>query len=223
MSQHPNPNTQYPILNTKKAYIFDLDGVLVDTAVFHYQAWKRLANSLGFDFSVEQNEQLKGVSRVKSLELILGWGGVTKTEEEQVALATQKNEWYLEMVSQMTDEDVLPGTVEFLKLAQSEGKKISLGSASKNAKLILERTDIAQYFDAVIDGNSVTKSKPDPEVFIQAAKALDVEPAESVVFEDAQAGIDAACAAKMDAIGIGKPGDLKGTIVIVPDLKALLG
>lgn len=221
-TQYAILNTQYAILHTQQAFIFDLDGVLVDTATFHYRAWRQLANSLGFDFTVAQNEKLKGVSRMQSLDYILEWGKVEKSAEEKQALAEQKNNRYLEMVGTMNEDDVLPGTLDFLQAAKEQGKKIALGSASKNAPLILERTGIARYFDAVIDGNSVTKSKPDPEVFLKAAAALGVSPGESVVFEDAQAGIDAAIAAGMVAVGIGEASDLQGAVVVVPGLKALL-
>src|SRR5476651_485813 len=163
-----------------KACIFDLDGVIVDTAVYHYKAWKRLANSLGFDFTEHQNEQLKGVSRVRSLQLILGWGGVTKTEEEQEALATQKNTWYMEMVNQMQPDEILPGAKEFVEVCRKAGIKIALGSASKNSMTILNKIGITNLFDAVIDGNKVSKAKPDPEVFLQGAKELSVEPEECV-------------------------------------------
>lgn len=214
-------NIEIPTVLANPAYIFDLDGVLVDTAVFHYQAWKRLANTLGFDFTESQNEQLKGVSRIESLNKILAWGNVRKTEDEKKQLAEQKNLWYLEMVQKMTANDVLPGVQSFLTAAKAKGKKIALGSASKNAPLILERTGIAHFFDAVVDGNEVSKSKPDPEVFIVAAQRLGVSPKECVVFEDAQAGIDAARAANMQSVGIGNANDLKGAAIVVAGLHEL--
>jgi len=201
-------------MNNIKACIFDLDGVIVDTAVYHYKAWKRLANSLGFDFTEHQNEQLKGVSRVRSLQLILGWGGVTKTEEEQEALATQKNIWYMEMVNQMKPEEILPGAKEFVETCRKAGIKIALGSASKNSMTILNKTGITNLFDAVIDGNKVSKAKPDPEVFLQGARELGVEPGECVVFEDAIAGVEAAKAGGMKVVGIGQPGVLDADLVI---------
>jgi beta-phosphoglucomutase len=201
-----------------KACLFDLDGVIVDTAVYHYKAWKQLANSLGFDFTEHQNEQLKGVSRVRSLELILGWGGVTKTVEEQHELATLKNTWYVEMISKMTPAEILPGAQEFLEACRAAGLKIALGSASKNSPLILERTGLAAHFDAVIDGNSVTKAKPDPEVFLKGAEALGVQPNECVVFEDAVAGIAAAIAGGMKSVGIGSPELLGDADLVVSGL-----
>ncbi|SEO59751.1 beta-phosphoglucomutase [Mucilaginibacter sp. OK283] len=201
-------------MNNIKACIFDLDGVIVDTAVYHYKAWKRLANSLGFDFTEHQNEQLKGVSRVRSLELILGWGGVTKTAAEQEILATQKNTWYMEMVNQMKPDEILPGAKEFVEICRKAGIKIALGSASKNSMTILNKIGITNLFDAVIDGNKVSKAKPDPEVFLTGAKALSVEPEECVVFEDAIAGVEAAKAGGMKVVGIGQPGVLDADLVI---------
>lgn len=201
-----------------KGFLFDLDGVLVDTAIFHFQAWKRLANSFGFDFTEKENEQLKGVSRVQSLQRILQWAGVEKSTTEQEQLATQKNEWYLELVGQMKNGDTLPGTEDFLKKSKALGYGIALGSASKNARLILEKTGILPYFDAIIDGNSVTQSKPHPEVFLKGAAALGLAPQECVVFEDAQAGIDAAIAGGIPVIGIGTADHLQGALQLVGSL-----
>ncbi len=201
-----------------KACLFDLDGVIVDTAVYHYKAWKQLANSLGFDFTEHQNEQLKGVSRVRSLELILGWGGVIKTAEEQHELATLKNTWYVEMISKMTPAEILPGAKQFLEDCRAAGLKIALGSASKNSPLILERTGLTGHFDAVIDGNSVTKAKPDPEVFLKGAEAFGVQPNECVVFEDAVAGIEAAIAGGMKSVGIGEPALLGAANMVISGL-----
>lgn len=203
------------LLSHNQAFIFDLDGVLVDTAVFHYRAWKRLANSLGFDFSEQQNEQLKGISREQSLARILDWGGVQVSDSEKVELAARKNAWYLEMVDDMTVRDLLPGTLEFLQYSRDQGKKIGLGSASKNAMLILERAEIKNFFDVVIDGNKVTESKPNPAVFLCAAEALGYSPSTSLVFEDAQAGVQAALAAGMEVVGVGKPADLSQAHLVV--------
>ncbi len=210
-----NRKSQIVALKSKKAFIFDLDGVLVDTARFHYQAWKRLAQTLGFDFTLQQNEQLKGVSRMKSLEYLLDWGGVVCTDEEKQRLATQKNDWYLELVDQMTHSDVLPGVLDFLQYAKANHIKTAVGSASKNAMRILRRIDILDYFDVVVDGNAVLASKPDPEVFIKAAQLLEIHPGDCLVFEDAQAGIEAAKAAGMQVVGIGKESDLQGADLVV--------
>ena len=205
----------------RHAFLFDLDGVLVDTAVFHFQAWRRLTKELGFDIDEEFNETLKGISRMDSLDRILDHGKVTLTQEEKEAYAKRKNDWYLELVNQMTPADVLPGVEDFLKAARSMNIKIALGSASKNAPVILEKTGILPYFDAVIDGNHVSKSKPDPEVFLKGAAALQVSPAECVVFEDAHAGIQAAKAADMYAVGIGAADVLSNADVVVPGFEGV--
>lgn len=190
-------------MRNTKACLFDLDGVIVDTAVYHFQAWRRLANELGFDFTEHQNEQLKGISRMESLELILQWGNVTLTEEEKIEWATRKNAWYLDLVKQMTPEEVLKGVPEFLTKLRANNIKIALGSASKNSKLILERINMLDYFDAIIDGNDITKGKPDPQVFLMGAEATHCKPEECVVFEDAVAGVQAGKAGGMKVIGVG--------------------
>ncbi len=201
-----------------KAFLFDLDGVIVDTAVFHYKAWKRLANQLGFDIDEEFNETLKGISRMDSLEAILKHGGISLSQEEKEKYAKIKNEWYLELVNQMTVNDILPGVENFLKESKELGIKIALGSASKNASLILEKTGILDLFDTIIDGNHVSKSKPDPEVFLKGAEALDLENDACVVFEDAYAGVQAAKAAGMVAIGIGSVEVLNNADFVVKGL-----
>ena len=205
-------------MTTIKACIFDLDGVIVDTAVYHYKAWKRLANQLGFDFTEEQNEKLKGVSRTRSLELILQWGGISKSPAEQEELATLKNTWYVDMISHMTPSEILQGAKEFLVACRAAGLKTALGSASKNSTMILEKVDIVDLFDAVIDGNKVTKAKPDPEVFLKGAEAVGVSPAECVVFEDAIAGVEAAVAGGMKAVGIGSPDVLSEANLVISGL-----
>ena len=199
-----------------KACLFDLDGVLVDTAVFHFQAWRRLARELGFDFTEHQNEQLKGISRMESLERILAWGGVTLSDGEKNRWAAVKNEWYLQLVRQMTPADVLPGAREFLNDCRDAGLKTALGSASKNARLILENTDLLRYFDAVIDGTHTSRSKPDPEVFLLGARELGVVPATCVVFEDAVAGVEAAHRGGMKAVGVGSPTVLAEAEMVIP-------
>lgn len=191
-----------------QAILFDLDGVIVDTAKYHFAAWRRLANSLGFDFTETENEKLKGVSRIQSLKLILEWGGIQKTEEEIQQLATMKNEWYLEYVKKMDQKEILPGIEPLLQDLKAQHIKIGLGSASKNAPLILEQIGLTHYFETIIDGNTVTKSKPDPEVFLKGAEALNCPVEQCVVFEDAEKGIQAAKAAGMLAIGVGKPESL---------------
>lgn len=200
------------------ACIFDLDGVLVDTAVYHYQAWKKLANSLGFDFTHAQNEQLKGVNRMRSLDKILAWGGITKSDAEKDELAALKNTWYVDMISKMSPTEVLPGSLELLQQLKDKGIKIALGSASKNSGLILEKTDLTHFFDAIVDGNAVTSSKPDPEVFVKGAELLHTAAENCIVFEDASAGVEAAIAAGMAVVGVGEAENLPGADVIVKDL-----
>jgi beta-phosphoglucomutase len=204
-----------------KACIFDLDGVIVDTAIYHYKAWKRLANELGFDLTEHDNEKLKGVSRVRSLELILQWGGVTKTPAEQEELAAKKNSWYGEMISKMAPAEILPGAKEFLITCRQAGLKTALGSASKNSGMILDKVGIADLFDAVIDGNKVSKPKPDPEVFLKGAEELGMEPAVCVVFEDAIAGIEAAKNGGMKAVGVGSPEVLTEADLVVSGLNEM--
>lgn len=199
-----------------KACIFDLDGVIVDTAKYHFQAWRRLANELGFDFSEKENEKLKGVGRMESLELILSWGGVEKTQAEKEALAARKNEWYVELIEHMTPDEILPGVLPFLQELKRKGIGIALGSASKNASTILSRIGLDGFFDAVIDGNSTTRSKPNPEVFLLGAHALGVEPNEAVVFEDAEKGIEAALNGGFWTVGVGDPSILKRAHLVIP-------
>lgn len=187
-----------------EAAIFDLDGVVVDTAKFHYQAWKRLAEELGFAFSEKENERLKGVSRMDSLELLLQAGGITNlTRERKEALASQKNEWYKQYLATLTPADVLPGVVRFLHHLRSRGIKTAIASASKNAPLILDKVNISPLFDAVVDGNHIVKAKPDPEVFHEAARVLNVTPSACYVFEDAEAGVEGAIRAGMRVVGVG--------------------
>lgn len=205
----------------KKAFLFDLDGVIVDTAVFHYKAWRRLANELGFDIDHELNEQLKGISRMDSLDVILKHGNVVLSDEEKLKYATQKNEWYLDLVEQMSPNDILPGILTFILNSKKLGIKIGLGSASKNAPKILEKTGLSLLFDAIIDGNQVSKSKPDPEVFIKGADALSTDYKDCVVFEDAYAGVTAGKAAGMKVVGIGDENILTNADLVVSNLIAL--
>jgi beta-phosphoglucomutase len=187
----------------KKAFIFDLDGVVVDTARFHFVAWQRLASSLDINFTEQENEQLKGVSRVRSLEKILEWGNKsidTKTFEEKLV---QKNEEYLEMVETLDKKDILPGVYDFLLRLRESEQPIALGSASKNARPILKKLGIYDLFDAIVDGTDVSKAKPDPEVFLNACELLNMNPKNAIVFEDSIAGVQAANKAGMISIGLG--------------------
>ncbi|MGS2737792.1 beta-phosphoglucomutase [Sinomicrobium sp. M5D2P17] len=200
-----------------EGFIFDLDGVIVDTAKYHFLAWKKLAEELGVDFTVEDNERLKGVSRARSLEIILELGNIRATEAEKQVWMRQKNDDYLEYVSRMDQKEVLPGVLSTLLFLREKGRKIALGSASKNARLILEKTDIMHLFDAVVDGNDVSKAKPDPEVFVLAAQQINVNAADCVVFEDSVAGIQAANMAGMTSIGIGDSATLQEADLVFPD------
>ncbi|MEE4197554.1 MAG: beta-phosphoglucomutase [Bacteroidales bacterium] len=203
-----------------KAVIFDLDGVIVDTAVFHYQAWKRLAREMGFDLTEAQNEQLKGISRMESLDILLGIGNIGPlAEEEKQRLATSKNEWYRENILKMTPRDILPGVQDFLESLKKANYRIAIGSSSKNAGTILERIGMKDTFDAVIDGTRISKSKPDPEVFLKGARELDIPPEQCVVFEDAESGIEAAKNAGMKTIGVGNPENLPEADLVIPGLE----
>jgi len=197
------------------ACIFDLDGVIVDTAKYHYLAWRRLAEGLGFNFSEEHNEQLKGVSRMKSLEILLKIGGVKLSKAEKEAAASKKNAWYVDYISTLTPDDILPGVIKFLSELRKNDIKIALGSASKNAGLILKRLDLEDFFDASIDGNKITKAKPDPQIFLLAAEELGTDPAECMVFEDALSGVEAARNAGMISIGVGDPEILEKADLVI--------
>jgi len=204
-----------------KGFLFDLDGVIVDTAKYHFLAWKRLATELDINFTLEDNELLKGVSRMASLDIILGLGNLELDESKKVELATRKNDWYVEYITKMAADEILPGALEFLKTAKNQGIKIALGSASKNAGTILDRLAITPLFDAIISGNEVSKAKPDPEVFLLGAKSLGIKPAECIVFEDAQAGVEAARNAGMRCVGIGQPEILGKADLVVDGLHAI--
>ena len=188
---------------SKKGFIFDLDGVIVDTAKYHFLAWQRLAKGLDIDFTEEENEQLKGVSRVRSLEKILAWGNKTISQELFNELMGKKNEEYLSFIAEMDENEILPDVPRVLNLLKEMEQPISLGSASKNARTILERVNLRSSFNAIVDGNDVSKAKPDPEVFLIAAKQINIAPKNCIVFEDSVAGVTAANSANMISIGIG--------------------
>ncbi len=192
-----------------RAAIFDLDGVIVDTAKYHFLAWKRLAEELDINFTLEDNERLKGVSRMRSLEIILEIGGKIYDQDFKEKLAESKNSWYNEYIEKMDESELLEGAKEFIESLKNSGVKVALGSASKNAMLILTKLDISNYFDVIIDGTEVKNAKPDPEVFLLGAEAVGVKPENCIVFEDAEAGIEAAKRAGMMAIGIGRSNTLK--------------
>ncbi|MDR3276428.1 MAG: beta-phosphoglucomutase [Treponema sp.] len=214
-------NEKQPIPAFRGA-IFDLDGVLVDTARYHYLAWKRLAAELGFDFSEAGNERLKGVSRMRSLEILLELGGRSLSDTEKEASAARKNAWYVEYLNSLDTSALLPGAAAYLGELRARGIRIALGSASRNAPLILDRLGIRPYFDALIDGNTVSRAKPDPEVFLKGAAALGLAPADCTVFEDSAAGIQAAKAGGMIAVAIGRPEHLPGADRYIASLEAML-
>ncbi|MBF8148702.1 beta-phosphoglucomutase [Winogradskyella sp. F6397] len=187
----------------KKGFIFDLDGVIVDTAKYHFLAWQQLAKSLDINFTEEENEQLKGVSRVRSLEKILAWGNKTISQDLFDKLMGDKNEEYLSYIAEMDESEILPDVPRVLNLLEALDQPISLGSASKNARTILERVNLKSNFHAIVDGNDVSKAKPDPEVFLIAADQINIKPEDCIVFEDSVAGVTAANTAHMISIGIG--------------------
>lgn len=207
----------------KKAIIFDLDGVLVFTDRFHYQAWKQMADSMNIYFDEEINHRLRGVSRMESLEIILERYDGTLTLEEKQSLAEQKNEIYRELLAQMTPEDVSEEVRTTLLVLKAQGYRLAIGSSSRNTKYILEKTNLGQYFEAVSDGTNITKSKPDPEVFFKAAQYLGEVPEQCVVVEDAYAGIDAAKAAGMFAVGIGDVASYEKADVSIERFQELIG
>lgn len=204
-----------------KACIFDLDGVIVDTAKYHFLAWRRLADELGFSFTEQDNERLKGVSRVRSLEILLEIGDLTLSPEEQEAAAARKNRWYVEYIDQMDRSEILPGAEEFLNELNDHGIPFALGSASKNAPRILRRIGLENAFAAVIDGTKVSKAKPDPEVFLLGAAEMGIPAENCAVFEDAEAGVEAGLRAGMYTVGVGEPEVLGKAHRVIPGLAAV--
>ena len=198
-----------------KAVIFDLDGVIVDTAHYHFVAWQRLANELGITFTEKENERLKGVSRMHSLEIILEIGGVVLSEAKKEELATKKNGWFVEYIEAIRPEEIFKGVKQMLISLREKGFKVALASSSKNAETVLRLLEIKGLFDTVVDGTMIIKSKPDPEIFLSAASKVGVNPSECVVFEDAEAGVEAALAAGMKCVGVGSVDQLGKAHAIV--------
>ncbi len=192
-----------------RACIFDLDGVIVDTAHYHYLAWRRLAHELGHDLTELENEQLKGVSRLQSLDIVLDLAGVSLNQAHRELLADRKNAWFKEYIERMAPEEIFPGVLPLIRELKQNGIKVGLASSSKNAGTVLRRLGIEGEFDTVVDGSMITRTKPDPEIFLITAARLDVPPSDCLVVEDAEAGVDAAIAAGMKCIGIGSPLQLK--------------
>jgi beta-phosphoglucomutase len=198
-----------------KAVIFDLDGVIVDTAHYHFIAWQRLAAELGIAFTEKENERLKGVSRMRSLEIILEIGGVTLSHEKMEELATKKNGWFVEYIEAIRPEEIFKGVREMLQSLRAKGYRVALASSSKNAETVLRLLQIKDLFDAVVDGTMITHSKPDPEIFLLAAKKIGVDPSQCIVFEDAEAGVESALAAGMKCVGVGSVDQLGKANAIV--------
>ena len=186
-----------------KGIIFDLDGVICHTDKYHYQAWKKLADKLGIYFDEKINNRLRGVSRMESLEIILEKSDKTYDEQEKIRFAEEKNSLYKELLQKMTPEDLSQEVKTTLEQLKEKGFKLAIGSSSKNAKFILERIGLSEFFDAVSDGNNITQAKPSPEVFLKAAEYLGLEPGACLVVEDAEAGLQAAVNGGMDCAGIG--------------------
>jgi len=201
-----------------KAVLFDLDGVIVDTAKFHYLAWKKLADQNGIYFDEDINERLKGVSRLASLNIILEKSDKEYTDFEKEQMAEIKNNWYLEMIEQLKENDVLPGVIDFLESLKNAGIKTSICSASKSAQFIIEKLNLLDYFDTIVGGGDVKNSKPDPEVFLIASERLAISPSCCLVFEDAYAGIEAGKAAGMKTLGIGDKNLLINADVVYKDM-----
>ncbi len=199
-----------------EACIFDLDGVIVDSARYHFLAWKRLADELGIKFNLEENERLKGVSRMRSLEIILELGNLSLDTTAKDKLAEKKNKWFVEYINTMKPEEIYPGVKELIQKMRTNGLKVALASSSKNARTVTRLIGIESDFDAVVDGTMITRTKPDPEIFLLAAKMLHVRPSNSVVFEDAEAGVEAALNAGMKCVGIGSPKQLGAANLVIP-------
>ena len=206
-----------------KAVIFDLDGVITDSAKYHYKAWKRLADKLGIPFDEEYNEKLKGVSRLESLDLILenGPGKGFYTKEEKIAFAEEKNDYYKELISTMTPADILPGIHRFLEELKANHIKTAIASVSRNAFYIIDRLELNDYFDYIVDASTIKNAKPHPDVFLAAAKAIGVKPEDCVAIEDAKAGIMAIKAANMKAIGVGTYEQMQGADIILKGTEEL--
>ncbi|WP_319415132.1 beta-phosphoglucomutase [Marispirochaeta aestuarii] len=185
------------------AVIFDLDGVIVSTDEYHFQAWKELAKELGIAFSREDNSRQRGVSRMESLEVLLEKTEQTFSNDEKLAMAEKKNSIYRDLLDRLSPDQILPGALNFAEESRKLGLKIAVGSSSRNTPFILKKIGLSDYFDAVADGNDIQRSKPDPQVFLIAAERLAVRPAECLVVEDADAGVEAAKAGGMFALALG--------------------
>lgn len=208
-------------MSLPKACIFDLDGVIVDTVPAHFVAWKAMADELNIPFTEEENEHLKGVSRIDSMKRILAMGNVEKTDDEILEYTRRKNDIYVEIISRMTKDDILPGVLDFIDMLKENNVAIAIGSSSKNTPTILKAVGLVDVFPVIVDGNQVTHSKPDPEVFLKGAEKLGFAPSECVVLEDAISGVEAAKRGGMKCIGVGEEEVLGAADAVVPDLSKL--
>lgn len=205
----------------KKAVIFDLDGVIVSTDEYHYAAWKKIADEEGIYFDREINELLRGVTRLECLKIILQKAEKIYSDNEKFFMTEQKNTYYIQLLAELTAESILPGVLDLLNILKNKGIKVAIGSSSKNACMILERIGLRESFDAIVDGNRIKHSKPDPEVFLLAAEYLGLTPDECVVIEDAAAGIDAALRAGMKAVGVGSASMYDNSDVALSNLSVM--
>lgn len=212
---------QLDIMHKIQAVIFDLDGVIVDTAQFHFIAWKELAAEWNYTLTLEDNEKLKGVSRMESVEKISRWAGIQATQEKLIDVAKRKNDLYLNLCSNLSFENVLAGINELINELKEHHIKVALGSASKNARFVLDRLGLSETFDVIVDGTNISKSKPNPDVFLTAAQQLGVPPQNCLVIEDAPAGIEAALSAGMQVLGLGDSKELKRAHLVKTTAKNL--
>lgn len=197
-----------------KAAIFDLDGVIVDTAHYHFLAWKRLGQELGVDLTEKDNEKLKGVSRMQSLQIILDLGKINLAKERKESLANRKNEWFVDYVEAMKPDEIFPGVKKLIGDIRKKGIKVALASSSKNAPRVVELLGISDLFDVIVDGSMIIDTKPDPEIFLLTAQKLNIKPKDCVVFEDAEAGVEAAVRAGMKCVGVGSENLSKANKVV---------
>lgn len=204
-----------------KACIFDLDGVIVDTAKYHFLAWKKLAGELGVELTPQDNERLKGVGRMESLEIILSMGSILKTTDEKVMLTEKKNEWFVDFIQAMEQDEIFEGVIPMLSELKKNKIKIGLASSSKNAQTVISKLGITDWFEVVVDGAMIKKSKPDPEIFLMTAERLNVRPIDCIVVEDAEAGVDAAKSAGMKCVGVGNYRQLGKADQVIAHIKEL--
>lgn len=202
-----------------KACIFDLDGVLVETSEFHFQAWTRLGNEIGLEITKEINERLKGISRRRSLEHLLYLADLEPDEQVKLEYEDKKNGWYLDFLEGITIKDTLPGVVPFLDELKADGIRLAVGSSSQNAMTILDKLEISNYFDVIVDGNSVKEAKPNPEIFLRAAQYMNFDASKCVVFEDAISGIEAAKKGNFKCIGVGSAEVLHEADLVIPSFQ----